>query len=222
MRASDLEANLDRVLAGLSNIAMKEEISRFAGAGNAARNIDTFEAEVSIADGAEQYTNVRGHNRTYHHVSEINGLWTFGELVTMLHITREIVGNPGAITLQRTADRTVIRFRAGAADCLWYLSVAGRIVWLDLEGALRIDAETGEIESLTWSSEAGPAGSGIASVFWEVNFREASVAGDVDTMPSDSVFRVVRTGRKRDAEWNLTRYSALGRFGSTTNVSYGE
>ena len=213
---------MDRVLASLSNIAMKEEITRFIGAGSAAHKIDTFQAEVSIAEGAEQYDNVRDHNRTYHHVSEINGLWTFGELVTMLHITRDILSNPDAVTWQRTPDRTVIRFRATAGDCLWYLSVAGRIVWLDFEGVLRIGAATGEIESLTWTSSAGPAASGIASVFWEVNFREGNVAGDINTVPSDSLFRVVRSGRRREAEWNLTRYSALGRFGSTTNVSYGE
>lgn len=214
-------AGIDQVVADLTNIAMKEEISRYAGAPGAGRKLDTFETEVSIADGVEQYSAVRGPHRAYRHVSEIHGLWTFGELVTMLHTTKGLIDNPGAMS-EQTSDCTIIRFHGAARDRLWFLSVASRIYWFDFDGAIRLSSRTGEIESLTWTSGTGPPGSGIASIFWQVNFSASSVAGDLHTMPSDSVFRVVRTGRSRAAEWNLTHYTALGRYGSTTSVSFGE
>ena len=83
-----VRTNIDRLVATLENGAMKEKISRFAGVGGAARELDSFETEVFIVDGVEQYTDVRGHNQTYHHVSEIRGLWSFGEIVTMLRTTQ--------------------------------------------------------------------------------------------------------------------------------------
>lgn len=215
-------AGIGRVVADLTNIAMKEEVSRFVGTPGSARRLDTFEAEVSIADGVEQYGTVRGLHRTYRHISEIHGLWTFGELVTMLQTTRELIDNSTVTTEQKTSDGTVIRFHGAASDRLWFLSVAGRIFWFDFDGTIRLSSQTGEIESLSWTSGAGPPGSGIAGIFWQVNFSESPVAGDLHTMPSDSVFRVVRTGPSRAAEWNVTRYTALGRYGSTSSVSFGE
>lgn len=215
-------SRIDRVVADLTNIAMKEEISRYAGFPGSDRKLDTFQTEVSIADGVEQYTAVRGPHRTYRHISEIHGLWTFGELVTMLHTTKGLIDNPAATSHQQTSDCTIIRFHGAARDRLWFLSVAGSVYWFDFDGAIRLSSQTGQIESLTWTSGAGPPGSGIASVFWQVNFSASSVAGDLRTMPSDSLFRVVRTGHKRAAEWNVTRYTALGRYGSTSSVSFGE
>jgi hypothetical protein len=41
-------------------------------------------------------------------------------------------------------------------------------------------------------------------------------------MPSDSVYRVARRGLKQTAEWNLTQYAAIGRYGSTASVRYGQ
>lgn len=220
-------SRIDQIVANLNSIPVKEEISRYAGSPGADRKLDTFQTEVSIADGSEQYTAVRGPHRTYRHISEIHGLWTFGELVTMLHTTKGLIDkglidNPAATSMQQTSDCTIIRFHGAARDRLWFLSVAGRVYWFDFDGAIRLSSQNGQIESLTWTSGAGPPGSGIANVFWQVNFAASSVAGDLRTMPSDSLFRVVRTGRRRAAEWNVTRYTALGRYGSTSSVSFGE
>lgn len=221
----DADTGIDRLVRSLVNIDLKEEIARFAGAGDSGRQLDTFEAEISIADGVEQYSGVRGHNRAYRHISDIGGLWSCGEIVTMLENTRHIIEGPGppeAITLQQTRDRKIVRFRGASEDRLWFIAAAGRIFWLDFDGAIRISATSGEIESLTWSTGAVPPGSGVSSILWEVNFRAVTVGGSREMVPSDSVYRVVRSGPGRRAEWNLSRYTALGRYGATTDVSFGE
>jgi hypothetical protein len=222
IEANTIGANIDDVLATLANVALKEKISRFASAGGADRKLDSFETEVSIVDGAEQYDGVRGHHRTYRHVSEIGGLWSFGEIVTMLRTTRDILDASAVQTREDSPDCTVIRFRGASADQKWFVTARGRIYWLDFDGAIRISNRTGEIERLTWNSAAGPPGSGIASVLWDVNFGVANVADVLCTMPSDSIFRVVRAGLDRTAEWNLTQYAAIGRYGSTVSVRFGQ
>jgi len=224
IRNNFARTNIDGVLATLSNIAMQEKISRFAGTGAAAHQLDSFEAEVSIADGVEQYTGVRGPHRTYRHVSEIRGLWSFGEIVTMLRSTRDIIESPAGNALEEEEgpEQTVIQFESPAAGHQWFVTYRGRIYWLDFEGTLRLSKVTGEIERLTWTSPSGPPGTGIASVLWDVNFHDVNVAGNICTMPSDSIYRVVRKGENQPAEWNLTRYAALGRYGSSVSVGFGQ
>lgn len=239
-RAWDMNAvqtTIDRLVATLANVAMKEKISRFAGVGGAARELDSFETEVFVVDGVEQYADVRGHNRTYHHISEIRGLWSFGEIVTMLRTTRDIIDSSAAsinepgqslITEDSTSpnvsfvdrDRAVIRFQSESVDHKWFVTRNGRIYWLDFEGAIQISRRTGEIERLTWTSKSEPPGAGVAAILWDVNFSTVTIAGEACTVPSESVYRVVRAGVDRKAEWNLTQYNALGRFGSGVSVRY--
>ena len=214
-----IEANIDRVLASLSSIVLREKISRFAGVAGIVRRLDSFEAEVSIADGVERYTNVRGRDRTYQHVSEIGGLWSFGELVTMLRTSRDIIDS-SAPKREFAPLQTVFRFQGSAADHKWFVTMTGQIYWLDFEGTICLSDRTGEIERLTWTSSSGPSGTGIASILWEVDFGVAAIAGELRTIPLDSVYRVVRTGRTRKAEWNRTEYVALGRYGSIVDVRY--
>lgn len=225
--SSCVQGHIDDVVAALASVAMKENIERFAGMGAAARKLDSFEAEVSVADGVEQYTGVRGKHRTYQHVSQIGGLWSFGEIVTMLRTTRDIIGSSdweqqpsGAEGEEGAPDQVVITFRSPAASHRWFVISEGRTYWLAFEGAVRISRKTGEIERLTWTSGFLPSDSGLASVFWDVNFQPVTVAGAEFIMPSDSVYRVVRKGLDRTTEWNLTRYAALGRYGSTATVNY--
>jgi hypothetical protein len=219
--SSAVRANIDRVLAALANIAMKENISRFTGDGAAARKLDSFETEVSIADGIEYYADVRGNHRTYHHVSEIHGLWSFGEVVTMLRTTGDIIDS-AATNVISSLDETVIDFQSPAADHRWFVTVGGRIYWLEFQGTVRISKKTGEIERLTWTSGYGPPGTNVASILWDVNLSAVTIAGNAFTMPSTSVYRVLRKGLDQTAEWNLTRYAALGRYGSTASVRYDQ
>jgi len=230
-----IRANIDGVLATLSSIAMKEKISRFAGVGDSAHKIDSFETEVSIADGVEQYSGVRGHHRTYHHISEIGGLWSFGEVVTMLRATRDLIDS-SAIRDRReadilaehpsgpeeVADLRVIRFRGSSVDHKWFVTAHGLICWLEFEGTLRISKRTGEIERLTWTSSSGQPEKSIDSILWEVTFGSVTIAGNLFTIPSGSIYRVVRRGHAQTAVWNLTQYIALGRYGSTASVSFGQ
>jgi len=236
--SSSVRANIDGVLATLASVAMQEKISRFAGVGSAARKLDSFEAEVSIADGVEQYTGVKGRHRTYRHVSEIGGLWSFGEVVTMLRTTRDIIASAAPNSNAPRDDvngfqfqedmpgeedataQTVIQFQSPAANHQWFVTVYGRVYWLDFDGIIRISKRTGEIERLTWTSRSGPAKAGIANILWDVNFRDAIVGGATCTMPSDSIYRVIHNGLDKPVEWNLTRYAALGRYGSRASVSF--
>ncbi len=224
---SCVRGHIDNVVAALASLSMKENIERFTGTGAAARKLDSFEAEVSVDDGVEHYTGVRGKHRTYQHVNEIGGLWSFGEIVTMLRTTRDIIDSsdwdqqsPGADGEEGAADQVVITFRSPAASRRWFVIAEGRTYWIAFEGAVRMSRKTGEVERLTWSAGFLPSGSGLASVFWDVNFRPVSIAGAAFIMPSDSVYRVVRKGVDRTTEWNLTRYAALGRYGSTATIDY--
>jgi len=224
--ADSVRTSIEKVLSTLTTVALQEKISRFAEVGGTARKLDSFEAEVSVAEGTEQYAAVQGHHRTYHHVSEIGGLWSFGEIVTMLRTTRDIMDSSGADRSlpegEEASDQTIIRFKGPSADHQWFVTVHGRVYWLDFEGCIRISRRTGAIESLTWTSGSGPSATGIASIFWNVNFHAAAIAGKEFTMPADSIFRVVRRGRDQKAEWNLTQYEAVGRYGSTVSVRYGQ
>jgi hypothetical protein len=222
--ANSVRTYIETVLSTLATVALQEKISRFAGIGGTTRKLDSFEAEVSVADGTEQYADVQGHHRTYHHVSEIGGLWSFGEIVTMLRTTRDIIDSSGADRNQpdgeEASDQTIIRFNSPSADHRWFVTVKGRIYWLDFEGCIRISKKTGAIESLTWTSGSGPPATGIAGILWNVNFHAAAIAEKEFTMPADSIFRVVRRGRDQRTEWNLTQYEAVGRYGSTVSVHY--
>jgi hypothetical protein len=234
--SNSVRANIDVVLATLSGIAMKEKISRFAGVAGVARKLDSFEAQVSLTDGVEEYTGVRGHHRTFHHVSEIGGLWSFGEIVTMLRTTRDIIDSSvtnkdhragdilagNASDREEASDPRIIWFQGASADHKWFVTAHGRIHWLDFEGSIRISRRTGEIERLTWASTSGLAGTDIAGILWEVNFNSANVAGNACIIPSDSIFRVFQRGPSQTAQWNLTQYIALGRYGSSVNVRYGQ
>jgi hypothetical protein len=231
-----IRKDIDGVLATLASVAMKEKISRFAGVGDAARKLDSFETEVSIADGVERYTGVRGHHRTYRHISEIGGLWSFGEVVTMLRATRDLIdssttnrdwreaGIPPehASGREEASDVRVIQFQGASVDHKWFVTAHGRIRWLDFTGTIRISRRTGEIERLTWTSVPELAGTDIAGILWDVTFSSVTIAGNVINMPSDSIYRVVRKGHAQMAEWNLTEYTALGRYGSTANVWFGQ
>jgi hypothetical protein len=188
---------------------MQEKISRYASTGGVTRTLDSFDADVSIADGVEQYTDVKGPHRSYRHVTEISGLWSFGEIVTMLRTTRDIIESSATNRIEDDPVGTVIRFQTPASNHQWFVMNGGRIYWLAFEGAIRISGRTGEIERVTWTSRSGLSGTGIASILWEVSFATVNVAGDACSAPSASIYRVVRTGVTQPAEWNLTRYVAL-------------
>jgi hypothetical protein len=146
----------------------------------------------------------------------------------MLRTTREIIGSSvisrGVPNMSRQGGEegsTEIRFHGASASHQWFVTVAGRIYWLDFEGAMRTSARTGELERLTWRSVSGFPGSGLASILWDVIFGTAAIADVPCTVPFESTYRVVRTGRDRNAEWNLTRYAAIGRYGSKSTVLFG-
>jgi hypothetical protein len=224
---------IDSVLATLANVALREKISRFAGVGGATRRLDSFKADVSIVDGVEQYTGVKGMHQTYHHVSEIRGLWSFGEVVTMLRTTRDIIDSTAANQIAtRIASRndtpgeedasaqTVVQFQSPAANHQWFVTVDGRVYWLAFDGKIRISKRTGEIERLTWTSGSGLAETGIADILWDVNFRAATIAGITCTMPSESIYRIARGGLNQPVEWNLTTYVPRGRYGSKASIRF--
>ena len=205
--SNPVRADIDAVLTTLNSVVIKEKISRFTGVGDAARKLDSFETEVSIADGTEQYYAVRGHHRTYHHVSEIGGLWSFGEIVTMLRTTREIIDSPtttgdhpegetaveGVSDSEETSTQTLIRFQSASAAHKWFVTAHGRVYWLDFEGTIRISRKTGKLERLTWTSCSGPPETGIASILWDVNFGPATIAdGGMPPKPPRVLFPVRR------------------------------
>jgi hypothetical protein len=224
-KSAVVRATIDALLASLTSVGLKENVSRFSRAGGVVHKLDSFETEISIFDGMEHYIGVKGRHRTYQHVSQIGGLWSFGEVVTMLRTTRDIIksssANQDMSGCGGGSAQAEIRFQSPSANHQWFLTVGGRIYWLDIQGAICVSGKTGEIERLIWSSASGPSEASIASILWVVNFRAANFAGSQSTMPSDSIFRVVRRGLGQEAEWNLTRYAVLGRYGSRVRVHYG-
>jgi hypothetical protein len=206
---------LDEHLLTLDNLILRESVSRYAESGGRVSNTDRFELTVNVADGQEQYSEVRRGDSLYSNVSQIDGTWSFGEMVTMLRTTREALGTQGPEPGQT-------RFAFSAADRRWFVKVGAVTHWLDFDGCIRVSRETGAIEHIEWTALHPPAASGLARIVWTVDFRPLTIGGREISVPSLGTYRVERRGIGHRAEWNITEFSVAGMFGSKSEIHFGD
>jgi hypothetical protein len=200
-------AQLDREIATLSNIVLRERVSRYSQTGKKVCMKDSFETTVNVVDGVEQYSEVRGRS---------SGIWSFGEAITMLRTTREELrgqewsGNPGE----------GLRYRCAAESRRWFAIVGATTYWLDFDASVDVSPQTGEIARIVWTSASLPRGSGIEGIEWTIEFRTVEVAGQVCTIPSRGLYKAIRRVNGYRADWNVVEFNPVGRYGSEATVRF--
>ena len=211
--SDELESKLD----ALSIVVVHETITRFVGNRGQSKKLDEFLAVVELADGTERYSEIRNGQRSFGSSEEVAGLWSFGELATVLRVTRDSVAN--ARESYANGERT-LAFRVPASSRRWFLRIDGKIHWLDFDGKLHVDPKTGEIQRIEWSSGTLPEQTGVGQVSWEVRFGQQDVGGQVFTVPQRGLYRITRPGRGNRAEWNVTAFSRYERYGSDVKIQF--
>ena len=219
--------SLDEKIATLNNLVLQEQISRFSQIGNRISQVDSFEALVDIADGTERYTDVRrndkNNDKNYSRVDQIDGVWSYGETVTMLRTTRDALNDrilqSGATEFSGDPEFEV-GYRYAAGNHRWFLTVGPKIYWLDFEASVRFAAQTGDLRRIAWTSSPLPPETGVGRVTWTVDFQSVEIAGRLCTVPETAVYRIARNGSGHRADWNVTKFSGRGRYGSETSVSF--
>lgn len=222
--------NLDEKIATLDNLVLSEQISRYSQIDGRIHRVDSFDTLVNIADGVEQYSEVRRNNRRFSHVSQIDGVWSFGEIVTMLRTTRDALNagipQPGAIgRIGQDASGAEepefeLRYRYVGSSRRWFVTVGSKTYWLDFDGSVRIASRTGDVRRIAWTSSPLPPETGIARITWTVDFQSVEIAGRICNVPRTGVYRITRSGSGNRADWNVTRFSAHGRYGSAVTVRF--
>jgi hypothetical protein len=210
--AGMLSENLDEKIATLTNIVLREQITRYTQCGNKIRKLDSFDSLVNVSDGSEQYSEVRRRNTTYSHLSQIEGMWSFGETITMLRTTRDVLSNAAGTS-------NIVSYRCTAADHRWFVMVGPITYWLDFEGTIEVSPQTGDILRIAWNA-ISPPGAGIARITWVVDFQSVEIAGHHRTIPATALYRIDRTGNSRKSEWNVTQFSDAGMYGSESTIRF--
>ncbi len=205
---------LDSSLADLGNLVIHERVERYVGSGARTHRRDSLDAVVEVVDGVEQYSGIWRGGRAIPEVAQLGGLWSFGELATLLRVTREALRKP---VIEDGGD---ICFLVPASQRRWYIGVDGKTFWLDFEGHVTVSPLTGEISRIDWISAPAPAGSGVARVTWSVLFHSVEVGGRNFTLPAEATYRVARAGAGNRAEWNVTTFSDYARYGAEATISF--
>lgn len=209
------ETALDERIASLSNLVLRQQISRFTQSGNKVRKLESYDSIVNVAEASPEYSDERRRYTDVARARKIDGLWSFGETVTMLRTTRDALAG-------RALDSREIRFHCPASDRRWFVMVGPVTYWLDFEGALRVSPETGEIERIVWTADSLPPEAGVARIEWAVEFRTVAIAGRLCNVPKTAVYRILRSGALKRAEWNVTEFSEVGRYGSESTIRFDQ
>jgi hypothetical protein len=218
LHAGLAESGLDQKIAALNNVVIRERISRYSQQGNQVHKLESFDSVVNLADGSAaetppDYSELRRLNTDETHVGRIQGVWSFGEAMTMLRTTRDALEG-------RALTPGDIRFRCKASDRRWFVMVGTATYWLDFEGSLRVSPVTGDIERIAWTAVSVPREAGVARIEWSVEFVPVEIAGRICTVPKTGIYRILRSGRENRAEWNVTEFSEAGRYGSESVIRF--
>jgi len=207
----ELTASLDGKIATLTNLILHERISRYSQVGHRICKLDTFDTIVNVADGTEQYSQVRKDDKVYSHVSQIEGVWSFGETVTMLRTTRDALHDPVPVSNEMS-------YRYLAADRRWFVIFDSKTFWLDFDASVRICPGSRDVERIVWTSGPLPHETGIARITWTVEFQSVEIAGRLCSIPKTATYLVTRTGNRSD--WNVTEFRPEGLYGSQSAISF--
>jgi len=223
---SKLRAELDFKIQKLAGVIVHEDISRYSEAGRGVRKIDNFNAVVEIIGGAELYSGVERNGRRYEHISQIEGLWSFGELATLLRSTRDSLDDCSPKTRAGVGEDGslfyLVTFHSPAGNRRWFATIGSRLYWLEFEGEIRTSVLTGEMLSVRWTSVVLPPLTGIERIVWSVEFLPVEIAGRLCLMPGTAEYRVTHTGNGHRSDWNITKFREWKRYGSQVLLRFEE
>lgn len=219
----DLCARIDRQIAALNNIIMREEVSRYDSVHGREQKIDDFEASVEISDGIDTVARLRHNGKPYPTSKEIPGAWSFGDFSAVLRISREALETepvrfvPG---FGAEPAALVASFHYPASSARWFVALGSHRWWLDFLGDIRMSAETGDVVDISWASAPLAAEADIRQIQRTIRFAPFEVSGETFVLPEYAEYRVIHL--KDRVEWNTTRFSDPARFGSVVSVKFGD
>ncbi len=203
-------ADLDHKIQALSTVVMHQTVNRSFRAGPKVLPIDTIEADVEILDGTEHYSRIRRNGHSYGQLGDLGGARSAGELISILRTTRDALANGSETD----------RFLWPDTSRKWAIAVDGRRYWLGIQGKITRSVQSGHVARISWISTHPPPETGIDHLAITVDYAEGDVSDAVFALPETSTYRVFHTGKQPRIESNVTRFSALGRYGSEVAISY--
>jgi hypothetical protein len=189
------------------------------------QKIDSFQSDAEIVDGVERYSRIR-HNGREVAPTDVTGTWSFGELATLLHTTREALALPGVLI---SPDRAAFQIPANRKR--WFVSIDSRIYWLDITGEISMSASTGQVLAIRWTSSQLPAETGVDHIVWSVAFHQTRFGGRAYLLPDVAEYRVIhrcgnpasaKAAKNAKTDWNVTRFEVIGRYGAEVAVDYAQ
>ncbi|HTA42905.1 MAG TPA: hypothetical protein VK789_10675 [Bryobacteraceae bacterium] len=219
---NELCARVDNQIAALSNIVMREEISRYESIHGRKSKIDEFDASVEMSDGVDTVESIRHNGRTYSS-AQIPGAWAFGDFSAVLRISREALDCQSVRLLHGLGsepDVLVAAFHYPASSGRWYVKLGSHTWWLDFQGEIRMSATTGDVLDISWTSAPLAAGADIRQVQRTVRFAPAEAGGEMWVLPEYAEYRVIHSNDR--VEWNTTRFYDPARYGSLSSVKFGD
>jgi hypothetical protein len=221
-----MESALDRQLSAVGAVVCHETIARYSRNGNATIHMDTLEANVDVIDGTERYTTVQRKQKAFSDIRDVPGMWSVGEVATLLQISRDAVrlgtaqiGEEETAGLGRTLAMT---FTYSGDSRRWYLKAHSQIYWMPFEGRVWVSPETGAVLRISWRACDVPARSGVSEVLWTVDFRPVEVSSRPLTLPLEARYQVTYEHRPERIDWNVTHFSQYRRYSSDSSIRFDE
>jgi hypothetical protein len=236
-QARQFELTLDRQLSALTNVVCHEEIERYARKGKTTNQLDTLDANVELLNGVEGYSAIREERKplrlfqlpsllqtfSFRAMAEVPGTWSVGEIVTLLRIVRNAIGERAVQVRQDVSSNlgpaTLLTFTYPASSQRWYLKRNTQTHWMPFEGRVWISPETGEILRVCWRANDLPAEAGVSEVLWTVDFSPVDLSSRVLSVPAEAVFQITYSSGNR-VDWNVTHFSEYRRYGSGSAIHF--
>ena len=179
---------------------------------------DVLEADLLILGATEVYSNIRANGRTYLSFREVPGAWASGDLVTVLRVTRDAIGD-GQVSLEKRIDEdgTIergIAFQQPRESAAWRLFVGSAAYPMAFAGRAWFAASNGQLRTIEWHTDgaAMPEPLKISQVSWQVKFSPVNVGGEVLLAPATSKYTVKYKPENRRSEEIRSTFNRFQRF----------
>lgn len=209
----------------LGSFVCQERIDRYTGRGHArhARHRDTITATLSVQDGTEQYSHLCRKGRQLRGFSELGGLWSQGEFISMLRYTEQVLATQ-SVTLKGEEEiqgkaALVYDFFTLAAESKCFFWAHGQRYILPFLTRVWIAEDSSQILRIAETSTQLPEALGIARVRWEVSLNQVSVNDRQWLLPSTAEYSVDYLDSEHRA-WNVINFSDYHRYSAETSIRF--
>jgi hypothetical protein len=225
-QAEQIESALDQRLSTLANVVCHEQIARYTLRGKTTSQKDTLDVNVEVLNGIEKYSQIRLKQKSFQDMQKLPGTWSVGEMATLLSATRDAIQlGQARVSQEELTDlgrSVVMEFAYPASARRWYLKANSRVHWLPFEGRVWTSPENGEIRRISWLANDLPTESGVAQVYWTVDFSPVDLSALVVTLPQKAVFQVTYKNGADNVDWNVTQFSEYRRFSADSAIHFEE